>query len=215
MNKQSMTMEELATLLTQKVMEALLKGASIPIGVSNRHIHLSRSDMDVLFGAGSNLTRSKDLRQPGQYACDEQVTIRGPKGELNRVRVLGPLRGETQVEISVSDGFVLGIPAPVRESGQLEGTPGIEIIGPKGTVKKNSGVIAALRHIHMSPGDAEHFGVKDKDLVKVEVGDKSRSATLNGVLVRVSDGYVLEMHLDVDEANAVGATNSDYAAIRW
>lgn len=213
MNTQEMTREALVKLITQKVVEALQSGPSIPIGVSNRHIHLCRADMDVLFGAGSELTKKKDLKQPGQYACEETVTIRGPKGELGRVRVLGPLRPETQVEISVTDGFILGVPAPVRESGDLKDTPGIELAGPCGSVQKPYGVIAALRHIHMSPADAARFGVQDKDVVNVSVGDDVRGAILKGVLVRVSDKFELEMHLDVDEANAVSAKNGDYAKI--
>lgn len=213
MSTVSMTREELVKLVTRMVMERLQKGPSVPIGVSNRHIHLDRADMDILFGVGSELTHKKDLGQPGQYAAEELVTIRGPKGELKKVRVLGPLRPETQVEISTADGFVLGVKPPVRESGKLENTPGIEIVGPCGTVKKDAGVIAALRHIHMTPADAQTFGVKDKDIVCVTVGDDTRRATFSNVLIRVSDKYALEMHIDVDEANAVGARNGDAAYI--
>ncbi len=209
-----LTKEALIKLVTRLTVKALLNRGSIPVGVSNRHVHLNRADMDVLFGVGSELTPIKDLRQPGQFACAEQLTIRGPKGELKGVRVLGPLRNETQVEISVTDGFLLGIPAPVRESGHLDGTPGIELMGPRGTIKKKSGVIAALRHIHMTPQDAVRFGVSDEDIVSVDIGSGIRSATLHGVLVRVSDRYALEMHLDIDEANAVGAKNNDYVCIR-
>ena len=162
MSTQSMTREELVKLVTQRVVEALKAGPPIPLGVSNRHIHLDRSDMDALFGPGSELTFKKELAQPGQYAAEETVIIRGPKGELKRVRVLGPLRSATQVEISVADGYVLGVKPPVRESGKLDNTPGVEIIGPCGAVKKDAGAIVALRHIHMSPEDALRFG----DLVK-------------------------------------------------
>lgn len=213
MNTEHMTRENLVKLVTRRVVEALLGELSIPIGISNRHIHLNRTDMDILFGPGSQLTHMKDLRQPAQYACGETLTIRGPKGEFDRVRVLGPLRFKTQVELSVSDGFKLGIPVPVRESGQLDGSPGIEIIGPKGSVKKDSGVIAALRHIHMTPADAVKFDVKDKDIVCVNVGDEIRGTALKGILVRVSDNFALEMHLDMDEANALGAKNGDYVTI--
>lgn len=210
----NMSREEFIKLVTKMVMEVLdFTEPSIPIGVSNRHIHLCREDMDVLFGFDSQLTPMKDLRQPGQYACEETVTIKGPKGQIGRVRILGPLRAETQVEISVTDGFTLGVHPPVKESGKLENTPGIEIIGPKGSVKKQSGTIAALRHIHMSPADANKLGVKDEDYVCVNVGSDLRSATLHNVLVRVSDKFVPEMHLDVDEANAVGVKNGDYATI--
>ena len=179
-------------------------------GWSNRHVHLDRADMDALFGPGSELTVKKMLGQPGQYASEETVTIRGPKGELSRVRVLGPLRAQTQVEISIADGFTLGVKPPVRESGQLKDTPGIEIIGPCGSVKKDSGVIAALRHVHMTPKDAARFGVEDGQYIQTEI-DGLRGAILCNVLVRVSDKYALEMHIDVEEANALGVKNGDRA----
>ena len=169
-----------------------------------------RADMDALFGPGSELTVKKMLGQPGQYASEETVTIRGPKGELSRVRVLGPLRAQTQVEISIADGFTLGVKPPVRESGQLKDTPGIEIIGPCGSVKKDSGVIAALRHVHMTPKDAARFGVEDGQYIQTEI-DGLRGAILCNVLVRVSDKYALEMHIDVEEANALGVKNGDRA----
>lgn len=208
-----MTREDLVKLVTRLVVERLQKGPSIPIGISNRHIHLCREDMDILFGKGSELTWKQDMKQPGQYACQETVIIRGPKGEFKKVRVLGPLRPETQVEISMTDSFTLGVRAPIRESGDLKDTPGIEIIGPAGSVKKDAGVIVALRHIHMSTEDAKVFGVKDKDVVSVVVGDDTRRATLSNVMVRVSDKYALEMHIDIDEGNAVGARNNDPAYI--
>lgn len=213
MNAQGIGKQELVKLVTLKVVEALLKGPSIPLGLSNRHIHLCREDMDALFGKGSELTKLRNLKQPGQYACEETLTIRGPKGELHKVRVLGPLRPETQIEISGTDGFLLGVRAPVRESGQLQSTPGIELIGPNGSVKKDGGVIMALRHIHMTPQDAMLFGVKDGEMVCVDIGDETRRAIFKNVLIRVSDKYSLEMHIDTDEANAVGARNGDYAAI--
>ncbi|MCF0247978.1 MAG: phosphate propanoyltransferase [Synergistes sp.] len=205
--------EDLIKLVIRLVLEELAKGPKVPLGVSNRHIHLSREDMDVLFGKGSELTHKKDLGQPGQYASEETVSIKGPKGQLNKIRVLGPLRKETQVEISLSDGFALGVKAPVRESGKLAETPGIEIIGPQGSVKKDYGVIAALRHIHMSDKEAALYGFKDKDIVDVEVGSPERSALLRNVLLRVSDKYALEMHIDTDEANAVGAKTGDFVRI--
>ena len=209
-----MTREDLVKLVTRLVVERLQSRPSIPIGISNRHIHLSRADMDVLFGKGSELTWKQDLKHPGQYACQETVIVRGPKGEFKKGRVLGPLRPETQLEISKTDSFTLGVSTPVRESGDLKDTPGIEIIGPAGSVKKDHGVIVALRHIHMSTEDAKKFGVKDKDVVDVIVGNETRKAILTNVLVRVSDKFVLEMHLDIDEGNAVGAGNNDPAYIR-
>lgn len=214
MDKNAVGQEELVRRVTRMVVEELRKlerlEHSAPIGVSNRHVHLDRADMDALFGPGSELTVKKMLGQPGQYASEETVTIRGPKGELSRVRVLGPLRSKTQVEISIADGFTLGVKPPVRESGQLEDTPGIEIIGPKGSVRKESGVIAALRHVHMTPEDAARFGVKDGQYVKTQI-EGLRGAILCNVLVRVSDKYALEMHIDVEEANALGVKNGDRA----
>ena len=214
MDKKGIYSSEFVREVTRLVVEALQEHQrlerSTPIGVSNRHIHLDRADMDALFGPGSELTVKKMLGQPGQYAAEETVTIRGPKGELNRVRVLGPLRNETQIEISVADGFVLGVKPPVRESGQIEGTPGIEIIGPKGSVKKERGVIAALRHIHMTPEIAERLGYRDGQYVQTKI-EGLRGAMLCNVLVRVSEKYALEMHIDVEEANALGVKTGDRA----
>jgi len=203
MDKNNVVSAEIVRQITRMVVEELQKQQrlerSTPIGVSNRHVHLDRADMDALFGPGSELTVKKMLGQPGQYASEETVTIRGPKGELSRVRVLGPLRAQTQVEISIADGFTLGVKPP-----------GIEIIGPCGSVKKDSGVIAALRHVHMTPKDAARFGVEDGQYIQTEI-DGLRGAILCNVLVRVSDKYALEMHIDVEEANALGVKNGDRA----
>lgn len=209
-----MSREELIKLITKIVIEELGKKDDnlIPIGVSNRHVHLSRKDLDILFGDGYELTKLKDLKQPGQYASEELVTIRGPKGKIDRVRILGPLRNETQVEISLTDGFKLGIKPPVRESGKLKGSAGIEIIGPKGSIVKSQGAIAALRHIHMTPETANKLNLSDKDIVQVEVPGERRGI-LGNVLVRVSDKYALEMHIDVDEANAFKIKNNDTVKI--
>lgn len=207
------TYEMFVKLVTRLVIEELEKfQRSVPIGVSNRHIHLDRKDMDILFGQDSELTFKKELGQPGQYAAEEMVTIRGRKGELSRVRVLGPLRSESQVEISVTDGFALGVKPPIRESGKLEGTPGVTIIGPKGTIEKDTGTIAALRHIHLTPEDAQRIGVRDKQMVKVEIGGL-RGGIFHNVLIRVSEQFAPEMHIDVDEANAFGVKNGDRAYI--
>jgi putative phosphotransacetylase len=181
---------------------------AIPIGISNRHVHLSREDMNALFGYGAELTPMKAVKQPGQYAAEETVTLRGPKGELSKVRVLGPLRSSTQVEISVSDGFALGVKAPVRMSGDLQGSPGIEIIGPRGRVVKTDGVIVAWRHIHISPADAQRFGLRDGMEIDVRTAGL-RGGVLSRVVVRVSADAVLEMHIDVEEANAFGLRNGD------
>nr|WP_312577227.1 phosphate propanoyltransferase [Sedimentibacter sp.] len=205
--------EELIKLITKLVIEELSKEeVLIPIGVSNRHVHLRREDLDVLFGDGYELTKLRDLKQPGQYASNELVTIRGPKGEFKNVRILGPLRKETQVEISLSDGFVLGIKPPIKESGKLKDSAGIEIIGPKGRLIKHEGSIAALRHIHMTPETAKKLKINDKDLVDVEISGE-RKAILGNVLVRVSDKYALEMHVDLDEANACNLKNNDTVKI--
>ena len=205
MDKNNVVSAEIVRQITRMVVEELQKQQrlerSTPIGVSNRHVHLDRADMDALFGPGSELTVKKMLGQPGQYAAEETVTIRGPKGELSRVRVLGPLRSQTQVEISIADGFTLGVKPPVRESGQLKDTPGIEIIGPCGSVKKDSGVIAALRHVHMTPEDAARFGVSDGELVAVKI-EGVKSGIMENVIIRVSDRYRLDFHIDTDDGNA-------------
>jgi putative phosphotransacetylase len=179
-----------------------LKEPGIIVGVSNRHVHLSKEDLEVLFGEGYELHPIKDLRQPGQYAAEEVVTLVGPKGKIERVRVLGPVRKETQIEISQTDAFKLGVKAPVRDSGDLDGTPGIKIVGPKGEVETKKGLILAKRHIHMLPEDAEKYGVKDKDLVYVAFEKGDRKLIFGDVLIRVSPKYALEFHVDTDEANA-------------
>ena len=186
--------------------------ALVPVGVSNRHIHLSREDMEMLFGPGQNLTRMKAMKQPGQYAAEETVTLKGPKGELRRVRVLGPFRKQTQVEISVSDGFALGIKAPMRMSGDLDESAGLEIVGPLGSVKLEQGVIVAQRHIHMHPDDAKKAGVSNGVIVNVEA-QGMRGGILKNVAVRVSEASALEIHIDVEEANALGLKNNDQVRI--
>lgn len=180
----------------------------IPVGLSNRHLHLSKEHIDILFGEGYELTIMKDLSQPGQYAANEKVDIVGPKGTLKGVRVLGPARGNTQVEISLTDGFVLGVTPPIKDSGDLAGSPGAKILGPKGEVTIENGIIAASRHIHMHTSDAEKFNVVDKDIVSVKV-DGKRGLVFNNVLVRVHPTYALELHLDIDEGNAAGLKNGD------
>jgi len=180
----------------------------IPVGVSNRHIHLTQEHVEVLFGKGYQLTPLKDLSQPGQYACKEQLTLIGPSlRAIEGVRVLGPVRKQSQVEISKTDSYLLKVKPPVRESGDLAGSAPITIIGPKGLVQLSEGCILANRHIHMSPADGERYGVKDGDYVSVEtVGDGKRTK-LYDVQIRVSDKFILEMHLDTDDANACGIGN--------
>lgn len=210
----NISQQQLVKLITEKVLAKINENEEvlIPIGISNRHIHLCREDLNHLFGIGYELTKIKDLKQPGQFASDEVVTIKGPKGKFEKVRILGPLRDETQIEISVSDGFKLGIKPPIKESGKLEDTPGIIITGPKGSVELKKGTIAALRHIHMTPNLANKLNIKDKDEVNIEI-DGIRRAVLGNVLVRVSDNYALEMHLDMDEANACCVKNGDVVKI--
>jgi acetate kinase len=200
------TDEQLAIALeAQKIIEEKNKVncvPKIPIAISARHVHLTRETVDVLFGKDYELTEYKPLSQPGQYAANETVTIVGKKNKIENVRILGPLRPKDQVEISKTDEFFLGVDAPIRESGHLDGTPGITLIGTKGTVTLKEGVIIALRHIHMHPSDAELFGVKDHDIVSVEVDDEDRPLTFKNVVIRVSDKFKLEMHIDTDEGNA-------------
>lgn len=181
----------------------------VTVGLSNKHVHLSKEHINILFGEGHELTPMKDLSQPGQFACDEKVDLVGPKRTIKGVRILGPARKETQVEISLSDGFTLGLKeVPVRDSGKTDGTPGVKLVGPCGEVELEKGVIAASRHIHMHTSDAEKYGLKDKDIVQVKVGGQ-RGLTFDNVLIRVHDEYALDMHLDVEEGNAAGLVNGD------
>lgn len=181
--------------------------ADIPVGVSNRHIHLSQQDMDALFGPGYELTKIKDLKQPGQFACKETLTICGPKGALEKVRVLGPLRKATQVEVLLGDSFKLGVKPPTRMSGDLAGTPGITLVGPKGSVQLKEGVIVAQRHIHMTAAEAAQYGVHDGQIVSIEF-DGARCGVLGNVAIRAGEGHSLECHVDTEEANALAITSS-------
>ena len=187
--------------------------AGIPVGVSNRHLHLSQADQDVLFGAGYQMTPIKDLSQPGQFACKEMVTICGPKGAIEKVRVLGPVRNKTQVEILTGDGFKLGVSAPARQSGDLEGTPGITIVGPKGSVQIKEGLIVAQRHIHMTLEDAAAYGVHDGQIVDIEI-EGPRGGTYANVIVRANNTSALECHLDTEEANAMSINSSTKIKIK-
>ncbi len=182
-------------------------GNEVPVGVSNRHIHLNKEDLATLFGEGYELTPLKDLSQPGQYACKETLTLIGPAMRpIEGVRVLGPLRSKSQVEISMTDSYVLKVKPPVRESGKTEGSAGVTIVGPKGVVQLKEGCIIANRHIHMSPSDGVKFGVKDGDTVTVDVEGKRRTRWYD-VQVRVHKDFRLEMHVDTDDANAAGIGN--------
>lgn len=183
------------------------KDEGIPVGISNRHIHLSQADLDTLFGAGYQLNPIKDLSQPGQYACKETVTICGPKGAIEKVRVLGPVRSKTQIEILAGDSFKLGVKAPAKLSGDLTGTPGITIIGPKGAVQAKEGLIVAQMHIHMTPQEAGHFGVYDGQIVRIEI-EGERGGILSNVAIRATDTSALECHIDTEEANAMDVNSS-------
>ena len=193
---------------------------TIPLGVSNRHFHLAQSDLERLFGSGYQLTKLKDISQKGQFAANETLTVVGPKGRIANVRIVGPTRGQTQLEISRSDAITLGINPPVRYSGDLKGSAGVRLIGPQGELELKEGVIIPQRHIHMSPEDAKRFGVRDRERVIVAPlpklatpGSESRDVIFDNVLIRVDRNFVLDFHLDTDEANAAGLGNGDHVRI--
>ena len=179
------------------------------VETSARHVHVSEADLKVLFGENAKLTPKKDLSQPGQYACEERVTVVGPKKEIKGVSILGPTRKETQVELSATDARSIGLPIAIRESGQLENTPGCKLVGPCGEIEIEKGVIVAKRHIHATVKDAEELGVKDKDIVCVKVNTPERALIFGDVVVRVSDKFSLAMHIDTDEGNAANVGNGD------
>jgi len=184
----------------------------VGIGISNKHLHLTEADLETLFGPGAKLTPYKELVQPGQYAAEEKVDIVGPKTTFHGIRIIGPTRPQTQIEISMTDSRALGIDAPVRESGKLSGTPGVKLVGPAGEVDLSEGVIIALRHIHLSPAEAEEAGLKDKDLVDVQTFG-GRPLIFQDVLIRSGDTHLKEFHVDTDEANAAGIGNGQEVEI--
>lgn len=214
--------EQLVAIITEQVMQQMLQMnktapnnrdiGKIPLGISNRHVHISSGDLCTLYGKDAELTRLRDLSQPGQFVSGQTVTLVGPKGVIEKVRVLGPVRNKTQVEISVSDCFKLGIRAPIRDSGDLTGTARLTLVGPAGSVTIDEGCIIAARHIHMHPRDAEAFGVQDGDRINVRSAGP-RGVVFTEVLVRVNANYRPEMHLDVDEANAASLANGDWLEI--
>ena len=183
------------------------------VETSARHVHVSRADLDVLFGEGYELTHKKDLSQPGQFACEERVAVVGDKGSFPAVSILGPVRPATQVELSLTDARSIGVTAPVRESGDIAGTPGCKLIGPAGEVEITEGVIIAKRHIHMTPADAENFGVEDKQVVSVAIDSADRKTVYGDVVVRVNPSFALAMHIDTDESNAAAASGTVYGSI--
>ncbi|MEG1719444.1 MAG: phosphate propanoyltransferase [Clostridia bacterium] len=182
------------------------------VETSARHIHVTKEDLEILFGKGHTLTNKKDLSQPGQFACEEKVTVVGPRGEL-KMSILGPVRNATQVEISLSDARTIGVTAPIRESGDVKDSASCKLVGPCGEVQLNEGVIVAKRHIHMTPKDASDFGVTDKQVVAVKIPTNDRSVILENTVIRVSENFSLAMHIDTDEANAAAASGKIYGEI--
>ena len=183
------------------------------VETSARHVHLSQEHLEALFGKDYVLTRKKDLSQPGQYACEERVTVAGPKKELKGVSILGPVRKATQVELSLTDARSIGVTAPVRESGDIAGSAPCKIIGPQGEIEITEGVIAAKRHIHATPEDAKALGVENGEVVQVKIDTDGRSLVFGDVVVRVSDTYALAMHIDTDESNAAGCGREVFGEI--
>lgn len=183
------------------------------VETSARHVHVTQEHLEILFGKGYELTKKKDLSQPGQFACEERVTVVGPKKELAGVSILGPVRLSTQVELSATDARSIGVAAPVRESGDIAGSGACKIVGPCGEVEIAEGVIVAKRHIHLTPADAEELGVKDKDVVWVRMDTDGRSAVLGDVVCRVHENFARAMHIDTDESNAVSAPRELYGEI--
>lgn len=202
-------------LVTERIVKAAYEQTGkrfVPAAASNRHIHLSQADLEALFGKGYALKPERALSQPGQFAAAETVSIAGAKGKIDQVRVLGPARGKTQVEILMTDAFKLGIEPVVRISGDIEGTPGATIIGPAGSVTLNSGVIVAMRHVHISPEQAGWLGLNNGDLVSIKK-DGVRALVYDRVPVRCGEGHQLELHLDMEEANAGGIRNGELLEI--
>ncbi len=206
--------EEVAQRVKARLIAKDISGKSmIPVGISGRHIHLTREVLEQLYGKGYQLTRLRDLSQPAEFAANETVTVVGPKGRaIEGVRILGPPRKYTQVELARSDGIRLGIDLPIRKTGDIAGTPGLTVVGPAGTVILREGAIRATRHIHMTVADGARFGLKDGQAVRVKVGGQA-GLTFDNVVVRVSDRYALDFHLDTDDANAAGLQTGDLVEI--
>lgn len=183
------------------------------VETSARHVHVSKKDLEILFGEGYELHVKKMLSQPGQYACEERVDVVGPKKTLTGVSILGPVRNATQVEISLTDARSIGVAAPIRESGDIAGTGACKLVGPKGEVEISEGVIAAKRHIHMTPADAAEMDVKDKDVVCVKVVTDGRSTIFGDTVVRVNENFALAMHIDTDESNAAACGRNQMGEI--
>ena len=183
------------------------------VETSARHVHVSREALDILFGEGYELTKKKDLSQPGQFSCEERVAVVGSKSSFPAVSILGPIRPATQVELSLTDARSIGVTAPVRESGDIEGSGSCKLVGPKGELEIECGVIAAKRHIHATPEDAEKYGLEDKQIVSVKIDSNGRKLIFDDVVVRVSPKFALAMHIDTDESNAAGCAGEVYGEI--
>ena len=194
----------------EEIVQSVMRRLFVELEASGRHVHVTREQAVTLFG--HDLTEKRPLSQPGQYLANERVTVMGPKGRFENVAVLGPARKEAQVEVSLTDGRQLGVQPPVRPSGKVEGSPGVLLVGPRGEVKLHQGVIAAQRHVHMTPEDAQRMGVKDKQVVKLQVFT-DRPLIFEDVLVRVSKDFATFAHLDFDEANACGFQTGDLGRI--
>ena len=194
----------------EELIETVLERIFVPLEASGRHVHLTEDQAQTLFGHG--LTPERELSQPGQYLCRERVSVLGPRGEFRNVAVLGPVRKEAQVEISLTDGRILGITPPVRLSGDVAGSPGCTLVGPMGKVELHQGVIVAQRHIHLTPEEGKHFGVQDKQVVKLQTFT-TRPCVFENVVVRISEGFAAAVHLDYDEANGCGFRKGDLGRI--
>ena len=183
------------------------------VETSARHVHLTQEHLEILFGTGYELTKKKSLSQPGQFACEERVTVVGSKGEFKGISILGPVRKATQIELSATDARSIGIAAPLRESGDVAGSGACKIIGPVGEIEITEGVIVAKRHIHATPAEAEKLGVKDGEVVSVKIDTDGRSLIFGDVVVRVNENYALAMHIDTDESNAASCGREQYGEI--
>lgn len=205
-------MTQLVEQIANEVVNELKAKLFIPVEASGRHIHLSRADADVLFGKGYQFTKVKDLSQPGQYACKERVTVTGPKGSIQNVIVLGPERKQTQMEVSLTDALALGIKAPIRQSGDIKGSPGFTVSNGGCSITLDEGLIVAKRHIHITPEDAKKFNVSDGEIVKIKVSG-SRPVIFEDTVVRVSKDFRTYMHIDYDEANCCGYNKESWGII--
>lgn len=210
-------MSDLASRIVEKVQQRIaLEAKPVVANISNRHFHCTQEHFEILFGNGKKPTRMRDLVQPGQFACNETVSLKGPKGELKNVRMIGPCRAYSQAEVSRTDTFTLGLNPPARDSGNLKGTAPVTFVGPAGRVDLREGCIIALRHLHMSVEDAKQYGLQNGQTVRVRAAgssDSGRSVVFENVLCRVSKDMRLECHLDTDEANACGLKNGDLVVV--